>query len=105
MIGRLWFGTVAADQADDYARHIREAVLPELQRTDGFGGVYVLRRPVEKGVAFAVLTLWDSMEAVRGFAGPNPEQAVVTPAARALMVEFDKTVAHYELALESLPGK
>jgi hypothetical protein len=48
-------------------------------------------------VEFLVLTLWESMEAIRGFAGEQPEVAVVEPEARAALVRFDSTVTHYEV--------
>jgi hypothetical protein len=46
-----------------------------------------------------VLTAWESMEAVRGFAGDDPERAVVEPEARAVLSDFDESVRHYELVL------
>jgi heme-degrading monooxygenase HmoA len=48
-------------------------------------------------VEFVVLTLWESMDAVRKFAGPKLENAVVEPEARAALTEFDKFVAHFEV--------
>ena len=48
-------------------------------------------------IEFLVLTLWDSMDAVRAFAGDQPERAVVEPEARAALVRFESTVAHYEV--------
>jgi hypothetical protein len=44
---------------------------------------------------------WQSMDAVRAFAGAAPEQAVVEPAARAVLVEFDDFVTHYEVMFEA----
>jgi heme-degrading monooxygenase HmoA len=62
----------------------------------------VLRRDVEEGVVeFLVITRWDSLDAIRAFAGPTPEVAVVEPAARTLLSDFDDFVRHYELAWES----
>ena len=46
---------------------------------------------------FLVLTYWESMDAIRKFAGDRPELAVVAPNARALMREFDETVRHYDV--------
>jgi heme-degrading monooxygenase HmoA len=48
-------------------------------------------------IEFLVLTLWESMEAIRAFAGDQPELAVVEPEARAALVRFDSTVVHYEV--------
>jgi heme-degrading monooxygenase HmoA len=48
-----------------------------------------------------VLTLWDSMDAVRRFAGPDPDKAVVEPAAQAVLTEFDQSVTHFEIVHHS----
>ena len=57
----------------------------------------MLRRELEHGVELVVLTLWESMEAVRRFAGAEPNQAVVEPAARAVLASFDDYVTHFEV--------
>lgn len=95
---RLWKGR-AEDTAGskEYARHVSEEVFPRLQSIPGHLGAYLLRRSVGTGVEFLVLTLWASMDAVRRFAGPEPEKAVVEPAARAALSEFEQVVTHYEI--------
>jgi len=57
----------------------------------------LLRRAVEGAVELVVLTLWESMEAVRKFAGKEPEKAVVEPEARAVLTSFDDSVTHFEI--------
>lgn len=57
----------------------------------------MLRRELEDGVEQVVLTLWESMEAVRRFAAAEPNQAVVEPAARAVLASFDDYVTHFEV--------
>ena len=94
---RMWQARSSAEKADDYVRHVTESVFPRLNAVRGFKGAYLLRRPVEKGIEFRVLTLWESMDAVRNFAGPQPEKAVVEPAARAALAEFEEVASHYEL--------
>jgi heme-degrading monooxygenase HmoA len=99
-IVRTWRGSAAnAADADAYARHLAEAVFPHLASIPGHRGARLLRRAVDGGFEFLVLTAWDSMEAVRGFAGEHPERAVVEPAARAVLSRFDESVHHYELVL------
>jgi uncharacterized protein len=103
---RLWKGRATTAKAGEYARHASQTVFPEIQSLPGHRGAYLLRRTVGNGVEFTVLTLWDSMDAVRTFAGPEPERAVVEPAARAALSDFDETVTHYEVVAhtaESVP--
>ncbi len=98
---RLWKGRATAAKAGDYVRHASQTVFPEVQSLPGHRGAYLLRRSVGNSVEFTVLTLWDSMDAVRGFAGPDPDRAVVEPAARAALSDFEDTVTHYEVVVHS----
>ncbi|MGQ0650816.1 MAG: antibiotic biosynthesis monooxygenase [Betaproteobacteria bacterium] len=93
MIARLWRGR-ASGAAEGYLRHFREQVRPVLERLAGHRGSQVLVRDGE----ILVLTFWDSMDAVRAFAGEEPERAVVEPEARAVLAEYDDFVRHYEVA-------
>lgn len=70
---------------------------PKLETLAGFRGLYLLRRLGSAEVECRVLTIWDSMEAIRAFAGPSPERAVVEPEAQAALVPFDAEVEHYEV--------
>jgi heme-degrading monooxygenase HmoA len=101
MIARVWRGIAVPEKAKNYIEHLQQTVLPELYQIDGFRGAYVLRRELNKGVEFTVQTLWESMDAIRKFAGENVEAAVVAPAAQPLFREFDSTVVHYQIVLHS----
>ena len=94
---RLWKGQTSPDNAGEYVRHLTQNVLPELRAIEGHRGAYLLRRALNGVVEFVVLTLWDSMAAVRKFAGAEPDKAVVAPQAQALLSSFDKSVSHYDV--------
>ncbi len=103
MVVREWRGRAAPERADAYPKHFRERVVPELRGIAGFFGAKLCRRQVGDRVEFLVLTNWRSMEAVRAFAGPSPERAVVEPGAVAALIDFDETVRHYEV-IEDVSG-
>ena len=65
----------------------RKSVPPTLGRIEGHRGAYLLRRTVGAAIEIVVFTLWDSMDAIRRFAGIDPEKAVVEPEARMAMTE------------------
>lgn len=100
MIGRLWHGWTARDKADAYEELLRTEVLPGIHKVDGHRGAYLLRRDVEEGVEFVTLTLFESMDSVRAFAGEDHEVAVVPPKARELLSRFDPTSDHYEVVIQ-----
>lgn len=97
MIVRAWRGVAAAADEEKYPRHLLGTVKPKLQGIPGFLGLYLLRRRDPTEVEFQVLTLWDSMETIRKFAGATPERAVVEPEAKAALIRFDAEVRHYEV--------
>ena len=97
MVVRAWRGYGAVTAGETYPKHLLQAVRPKLEQLPGFKGLYLLRRQGLEEIEFLVLTLWESMDAIRAFAGDQPELAVVEPEARAALVRFDSTVHHYEV--------
>jgi heme-degrading monooxygenase HmoA len=97
VIVRCWRGRATTDQAPHYRAHLLEAVLPQLRRIPGFLGLRLLQRPHPAGVEVQVMTEWTSWDAIRAFAGSAPEVAVVEPEARAVLVDFDAHVEHFDV--------
>jgi heme-degrading monooxygenase HmoA len=97
MIARTWRGHAAPDKPDDYVRHFNGSVLPELFSIDGFLGATLLRRKRQNDIEFLVITRWESLDAIKAFAGDHYERAVVEPGAVAALQDFDETVEHYEV--------
>lgn len=100
MIVRLWKGRAPAESADLYERHVATAVFPKLEALEGYLRGRVGRREVDRHVEFLVMTEWASWSAIRAFAGDTPDRAVVEPAARAVLSDFDAHVEHFEVVLE-----
>jgi heme-degrading monooxygenase HmoA len=98
MIARIWRGEAEASNGEAYARHFTTSVAPRLKEIPGHRGAYLLRRETKGQVEFLAFTLWESIETIRGFAGPDPEAAVVEPEARAVLSAYDDFVRHYEIA-------
>ena len=97
MIARHWRGVAHAGRAHDYEQHLRLETFPSLTRFPGFVDAAILRRPIETGVEFLIVTRWQSIEAIRAFAGADPEAAVVPQPVEAMMVDYDRRVTHYEV--------
>ena len=103
MIARIWRSQTTRAQAPAYAAHLRDHVLPELKGLDGYAGAVLLQRDSAQGVEILVLTWWQSLAAIRGFAGRDLERAVVADSARAMLTQFDRRVRHYEVVVEDTP--
>jgi len=102
MIMRIWRGQATVENADAYYRHVTGTVFPGLADIRGHRGAYLLRRETEGRVEFLALTLWESLQAVREFAGEDIENAVVEPEARAVLAEFDTFARHFEVVHDSV---
>ena len=98
-IVRTWSGLTSVADADAYLDHLQTDTIPHLRELPGFEDIRVLRREVDEGIQFIVMTTWRSLDAIRAFAGDELEVAVVPAAARALLVRFDPDVRHYETAI------
>jgi heme-degrading monooxygenase HmoA len=98
MIGRMWRGWTDSDQAA-YEAVFRGVVLPELRDVAGCRGAYLLRRDDADGAEFVSLTLFDSLDAVRAFAGEQYESAVISDEAAAVLRDFEKTAKHFTIVV------
>jgi heme-degrading monooxygenase HmoA len=97
MICRLWRGLTRPEEADHYVEHLRQHTLPRLRELPGFVGVSILRRQLDRGAEFVVMTRWGSLQAIEQFAGSDYTVAVVPPEAQRLMIDYDRSVRHYEV--------
>lgn len=100
MIARIWHGAVPADKQDAYRGYLAKTGVPDSRATPGNRGVTVLERR-EDGVAhFVFISLWDSLEAIRAFAGEPVEKARYYPEDAEYLLELEPTVTHYEVAVQ-----
>jgi len=98
VIARLWRGWTAVERAAEYVDYVNRTGVADLRATDGNVGVYVLRRDVEDDrTEFAVLSLWESREAIVAFAGEDIEVARFYPQDDDFLVQREWTCAHYEV--------
>lgn len=99
MIARLWRGWTTPTNADAYEALLQGTILPGIaaRAMEGYRGAHLLRDDREEETEFVTLLWFDSLEAVRAFAGADHEVAVVPPEARRLLERFDALSAHYEV--------
>ena len=98
MIARHWRCLCKPHHAADYEEHLGSETFPALEKLPGFLGGDVLKRTVESGIEFLVITRWKSTESIKQFAGADVEAAVVPAKAQAMMIEYDRRARHYDFA-------
>lgn len=99
MIARVWHGWTIAENAEKYERLLRDEIFPGIaaKGVDGYRGVALLRRELGDEVEFKTVMWFDSLDAVRRFAGSDYERAYVPQAAGAVLARFDERSQHYDL--------
>jgi heme-degrading monooxygenase HmoA len=102
MIARLWKGWTKAEDAEEYEKLLREVVYPGLRAIAGYCGGYLLRQNGEQEAEFVTVNLFESLEAVKAFAGADYETPVFESEARKLLSRAEPTAHHYDV--RSMPA-
>jgi len=99
MISRIWHGYTIKANADAYEDLLKKEIFVGISNHNikGYEGIQLLRRELANEVEFITIMWFDSIDAVRDFAGNDYEQAVVPPKARSLLLRFDERSQHYEV--------
>jgi heme-degrading monooxygenase HmoA len=99
MVGRIWHGWTSPANADRYEALLKSEIFTGIQnrKIAGYKGIQLFRRNLEQEVEFVTIMWFNSLEAVRIFAGEDYEAAVVSPKARTLLSRFDDRSQHYEV--------
>jgi heme-degrading monooxygenase HmoA len=99
MIARWWHGAVPSRKADSYREYLLETGVADYRATPGNRGVYLLRRKEGDTAHFVLLTLWDSVDSIRAFAGPEAERARYYPEDEQYLLELEPKAEHYEVLI------
>lgn len=102
MIHRIWHGWTTRENGDKYEAMLKEEIITGIENRHirGFKGIQLLRREAGKEIEFVTIMVFDSLDAVREFAGEDYEMAVVPEKARAVLSHFDERSRHYEMRAE-----
>jgi antibiotic biosynthesis monooxygenase (ABM) superfamily enzyme len=98
MITRVWRGWTTTGNADAYERFLLVELFPSMRSIPGFDGAAVLRRSEGDEVGFVTLTRFESLDAIRAFAGDDCETPVLEPRALELLSRYEERAVHYETA-------
>jgi hypothetical protein len=97
MIARHWRGWTSVQDATAYENLLIDKVLPELRKIKGYRTGYVLRMDGPEEVEFVVVNLFESLEAVKRFAGPDYKTPVFEPEAKKLLRRIEPVANHYDV--------
>jgi heme-degrading monooxygenase HmoA len=103
MIARMWHGITAAAKGDAYADFLRARAIPDYRGTPGNLSVHILRRDEGGTTHFITLTFWESLDAIRAFAGEQVERAKYYPEDKNFLLEFEPSAQHWEVVGSAKP--
>lgn len=98
MVVRMWHGRVPTEKAARYRDFLNARAIPDYRSVPGNISVHILERSDGPVTHFVTLTFWESMTAIRGFAGDDIDVAKYYPEDREFLLEYEPTVVHYEVA-------
>lgn len=97
MIARVWSGKTKLRNADEYQNYLMITGVPGYENTDGNQGVILLRRDGMETAEFTLISLWDSEESIRGFAGQDVATAVYYPKDENYLLNLEAHATHFEV--------
>jgi heme-degrading monooxygenase HmoA len=97
MVIRMWHGRVPSPKAPAYREFLNRRAIPDYQAIPGNISVYILERQEGEVTHFVTLTYWESLDAIKGFAGEEVERAKYYPEDKDFLLEYEPAVVHYEI--------
>jgi heme-degrading monooxygenase HmoA len=97
MIARIWTGAVRRKDGDEYAKYMQDTGITGYAATPGNRLALMLRRDAGEKTEFVMVTVWDSLESIKAFAGEEPERAVFYPEDDRFLIERYDSAAHYHV--------
>ena len=97
MIARIWHGRTPATKADEYRQYLFDAGVKKIASLPGNRGVQMMMSKTEEQGEFMVISYWDSIEAIKGYAGPNYTQVHDLPRDKDFLIDHEPLVRHFEL--------
>ena len=101
MIERHWKGIAKREKANDYIAHLQNDTFKKLGTIHGFVSATILKRELKDAVEFLIITKWETLEAIKQFAGAEVDAAVVPKLVQDMMLKYDNNVSHYEVVLKT----
>lgn len=100
MIARTWRGATKAENSERYLEYLHRTGFAGFRNTPGSRGAMGLRRVADGRAEFLLISLWDSYEAIRRFAGEEIDRAVFFPDDERFLIERDESVSHYDVVYD-----
>lgn len=104
VVARVWRGVVPKEKSAEYLEYLKKTGMRDYASTSGNLGATILMRHKKKKTEFVVISLWNSFEDIKKFAGDNIDRARYYPKDKKFLLKLEPKVRHYDVAFESQQG-
>ena len=100
-IARVWYGRTPSSKGEDYVEYMKKTGVKDLKNTEGNRGVLLLKRQNKDVTEFTIISFWESIEAIKRFAGDDINKARYYPEDEKYLLELPPELIHYEVSVAS----
>ena len=104
MVARIWHGRTPAEKADEYRQYLFEAGVKKIAALPGNRGVQMMAAKNAAEGEFMVVSYWDSVEAIKGYAGADYTKVHDLPRDKEFLIDQETLVRHFDLAVNLWQG-
>ena len=97
MVARIWHGRTPAAKADAYRQYLFDVGIKKIASLPGNRGVQMMVSKTAEQGDFTVISYWDSIEAIKGYAGENYTQVHDLPRDKDFLIDHEPLVRHLDL--------
>jgi heme-degrading monooxygenase HmoA len=101
MIARIWNGKTDIGHFETYSTFLEHVAIPDYEKTPGFRGLVFLRNHDNHHAWFKLITYWDNIQSIKGFAGSDYKKAKYYPEDKNFLLHFEEETEHYEVFSKS----
>ncbi len=105
VIARAWHGKTPREKADEYEKYLAGAItkFPSIAGNLGYQLMRIDGGPDgERYVEFQVISYWESLEAIKAYAGEDIRRTRDLPRDREFLVDMEPYVRNYELRVNAI---
>ena len=102
MIARTWHGRVPSAKATAYEAYLHRTGLGGIAATPGNRGFLLLTRTTGDVTHFLLTSLWDSLDAIKRFAGEDYARARYYEEDDEFLLEREEFVTHHDVLVATV---
>ena len=97
MVARIWHGRTPLEKADEYRQYLFDVGVKKIATLPGNRGVQMMVAKTSDQAEFMVVSYWDSVDAIKGYAGADYTKVHDLPRDKDFLIDKESLVHHFDL--------